>query len=103
MHINPKYEQDHDDRNQLGENKLFENYSKINVSSIRCNQKSMSQFVYFISKDYSRFAKKINFIERNFKKIYVLLLFLLITLQGILSIPTHTFVTCVQINHFFNY
>jgi hypothetical protein len=25
------------------------------------------------------------------------------TLQGILSIPTHTFVTCVQINHFFDY
>jgi hypothetical protein len=25
------------------------------------------------------------------------------TLEGILSIPTHTFVTCVQINHFFYY
>jgi hypothetical protein len=25
------------------------------------------------------------------------------SLQGILSIPTHTFVTCVQINHFFYY
>jgi hypothetical protein len=25
------------------------------------------------------------------------------SLQGILSIPTHVFVTCVQINHFCNY
>ncbi len=30
----------------------------------RCNHKSMSQFVYFISKDYNIFAKK-KFIENN--------------------------------------
>jgi hypothetical protein len=32
----------------------------------RCNHKSMSQFVYFVSKDYNRFAQKKNFIESNF-------------------------------------
>jgi hypothetical protein len=63
----------------------------------------MSQIDYFISKYYNPFAEKNFFIERNLKNKNAILLFLLITLQGILSMQIHTFGTCVQINHFFNY
>jgi hypothetical protein len=33
-----------------------------------CSYKSMSQFDYFISKDYNPFVEKNFFIEKNFRK-----------------------------------
>jgi hypothetical protein len=41
-------------------------FLKDHQTTLGCNHKSMSQFVYFVSKDYSRFAKKNFFIEKNF-------------------------------------